>query len=65
MVKNQKTVVKQLLQTISLCDKPVTAAKLACKLEMPLTDVSGAIVALKNDGLIREVEIEQLINEWK
>ncbi|MBM3309096.1 MAG: hypothetical protein FJY77_02480 [Candidatus Altiarchaeales archaeon] len=64
MARNKKTVVKQLLSAI-ICDRPTTAAKLAHKLEMPLADVSGALVALKNDGLIREVEIEQLIDELK
>jgi hypothetical protein len=65
MAKEQKTVIKQFLQTISLCDKPITAARLAHELEMPLKEVAENLEMLKNYGAIREVRIENLMEEWK
>jgi len=61
----QKPIMEKLLDLLTIYERPTTAAELAQRLNVPYEQVAGSLKTLKNDGIVQEVELEKLIEEWK
>jgi predicted ArsR family transcriptional regulator len=65
MTSKRKHVMEQLMELLTIYERPVTAAELAQRLEVPVEQVAGRLKTLKNEGIVQEARLEKLMEEWK